>query len=143
MTAAKRKSAAARLDDRLVRDDSTLPPDILLPGARQSQDVKCLALGHARRSVPHSPTSLSDRDGPIPWIWVRSTPRTPYNAARTSNEGVLTCLVLVRGRGNSLGSCAVVIPPFLTGLSRRIHAAVFSFIAGVIPPMAMLGRSWL
>ena len=37
----------------------------------------------------------------------------------------------------------VVIPPFLTGLSRRIHAAVFSFIAGVIPPMAMLGRSWL
>ena len=38
---------------------------------------------------------------------------------------------------------AEVIPPFLTGLSRRIHAAVFSFIAGVIPPMAMLGRSWL
>ena len=38
---------------------------------------------------------------------------------------------------------APVIPPFLTGLSRRIHAAVFSFIAGVIPPMAMLGRSWL
>ena len=34
----------------------------------------------------------------------------PYNAARTSNEGVLTCLVLVRGRGNSLGSCAVSAP---------------------------------
>jgi putative glutathione S-transferase len=37
----------------------------------------------------------------------------------------------------------VVIPPFLMGLSRRIHAAVFSFIAGVMPPMAMLGRSLL
>ena len=26
-------------------------------------------------------------------------------------------------------------PPFLMGLSHRIHAAVFSFIAGVTPPM--------
>jgi len=33
----------------------------------------------------------------------------------------------------------LVIPPFLMGLSRRIHAAVFSFIAGVMPPMPMLG----
>ncbi|ASP20467.1 DNA methyltransferase [Antarctobacter heliothermus] len=31
-------------------------------------------------------------------------------------------------------------PPFLMGFSRRIHAAVFSFIAGVIPPMPKLGR---
>ena len=36
-----------------------------------------------------------------------------------------------------------VIPPFLMGLSHRIHAAVFSFIAGVMPPMPMLGRSLL
>ena len=36
-----------------------------------------------------------------------------------------------------------VIPPFLMGSSRRIHAAVFSFIAGVMPPMPMLGRSLL
>ena len=36
-----------------------------------------------------------------------------------------------------------VIPPFLMGLSRRIHAAVFSFMAGVMPPMPMLGRSLL
>jgi len=27
------------------------------------------------------------------------------------------------------------------GSNRRIHAAVFSFIAGVIPPIPMLGRS--
>ena len=38
---------------------------------------------------------------------------------------------------------APVIPPFLMGLSRRIYAAAFSFIAGVTPPMAMLGRSLL
>ena len=38
---------------------------------------------------------------------------------------------------------AVVIPPFLMGCSRRIQAAVFSFIAGVMPPMPMLGRSLL
>ena len=36
-----------------------------------------------------------------------------------------------------------VISPFLMGLSRRIHAAVFSFIAGVMPPMPMLGLSLL
>jgi hypothetical protein len=36
-----------------------------------------------------------------------------------------------------------VIPPFLMGLSRRIYAAVFSFMAGVMPPIAMLGRSLL
>jgi len=36
-----------------------------------------------------------------------------------------------------------VIPPFLMGSSRRIQAAVFSFIAGVMPPIPMLGRSLL
>jgi hypothetical protein len=34
-------------------------------------------------------------------------------------------------------------PPFLMGSSRRIHAAVFSFTTGVMPPMPMLGRSLL
>jgi hypothetical protein len=37
----------------------------------------------------------------------------------------------------------LVIPPFLMGLSRSIHATVFSFIAGAIRPMAMLGPSLL
>ena len=62
--AANRNSAAARLEDLRVREDSTLPPEILLPGARQSHDVKCLALGHALRSVPHSPMSFNASDGP-------------------------------------------------------------------------------
>ncbi|QIK42079.1 pentapeptide repeat-containing protein [Pontibrevibacter nitratireducens] len=37
----------------------------------------------------------------------------------------------------------LVIPPFLRGLGRRIYAAILSFWAGVIPPLPMLGRSWL
>ena len=66
VVAANRNSAAARLEDLRVREDSTLPPEILLPGARQSQEVKCLALGHALRSVPHSPMSFNASDGPNP-----------------------------------------------------------------------------
>jgi len=37
----------------------------------------------------------------------------------------------------------MVIPPFLAGFEHRIQAANFSFWAGVIPPMAILGRSLL
>ena len=37
----------------------------------------------------------------------------------------------------------MVIPPFLTGCIRRIYAAIFSFMAGVMPPMPMFGRSLL
>ena len=42
-----------------------------------------------------------------------------------------------------LGLGGAVIPPFLTGCGRRTYAAIFSFIAGVMPPMPMLGRSLL
>ncbi|MCL7466845.1 hypothetical protein MXB90_17640, partial [Phaeovulum sp. NW3] len=35
----------------------------------------------------------------------------------------------------------LVIPPFLAGCMRRIHATIFSFWAGVMPPMPMFGRS--
>jgi deoxyribodipyrimidine photo-lyase len=34
-----------------------------------------------------------------------------------------------------------VIPSFLTGYGCRTHAAIFSFCAGVMPPILMLGRS--
>jgi hypothetical protein len=37
----------------------------------------------------------------------------------------------------------VAIPPFLTGCIRRTYAAIFSFCAGVMPPMPMFGRSLL
>jgi hypothetical protein len=41
------------------------------------------------------------------------------------------------------GRCGAVISPFLTGCIRRTYAAIFSFIAGVMPPMPMFGRSLL
>jgi hypothetical protein len=37
----------------------------------------------------------------------------------------------------------LVILPFLAALQSRAYAACFSFMAGVIPPMPMLGRSLL
>ena len=43
----------------------------------------------------------------------------------------------------SRGVAPSVIPQFLFECSRRIHVAVFSFMAGVMPPMPMLGRSLL
>jgi hypothetical protein len=36
-----------------------------------------------------------------------------------------------------------VISPFSTGCIRRIHSAIFSFMAGVVPPIRMLERSLL
>ncbi|MFT5060571.1 MAG: hypothetical protein ACI9AX_000893, partial [Polaromonas sp.] len=33
-----------------------------------------------------------------------------------------------------------VIPPFLVGCIRRTYAAIFSFMAGVMPPMPIFGR---
>lgn len=48
-------------------------------------------------------------------------------------------------KADLLGTMAIgrVIPPFLAGCIRRIHAAIFSFWAGVMPPMPMFGRSLL
>src|ERR1019366_8056428 len=97
VTAANRRSDAARLPDRLVLDDKTLPPDILLLGAKQSQEVKCFALGHAERSSPHSDTSLSARWGPMPWIRVRSFPSKEWSALPTSKSGPFDCRLLRRG----------------------------------------------
>ena len=37
----------------------------------------------------------------------------------------------------------LVISPFLRGCIGRIHAAIFSFMAGVMPPIPMFGRSLL
>jgi hypothetical protein len=46
-------------------------------------------------------------------------------------------------RDAASGCPEMVIPPFLTGCSRRAYAAIFSFWAGVMPPIPMLGRSLL
>ena len=51
-------------------------------------------------------------------------------------EGGLPVSELCREHG-------MVILPVLTGRDRRTHAAIFSFMAGVTPPMPMFGRSLL
>ena len=44
---------------------------------------------------------------------------------------------------NQKSAVDMVIPQFSTGCRRRTCAAIFSFIAGVMPPMPMFGRSLL
>lgn len=84
VTAARRNSEVARLLVRRVRADRSLPPETLLPGARRSHETKCLAVGHADRSVPHCATSFSASEGARPRMRVRSTPTTPSRAVRRS-----------------------------------------------------------
>src|ERR1700704_3330655 len=128
VVAASRNSAAARLEDLRVREESTLPPEILLPGARHSQDVKCLAVGHALRSMPHSPMSFNARAGPNPWISVKSMPRTPYRAALTSNDGVLTCLVFTRGlRSLPTGLAALSLSAAIKDSSFRSQSSILAW----------------
>ena len=58
--------AVTRLVVLRVCDDRTLPPLTLQPGDSVNHDVKCCALGHRPRSVPHSPTNRTAKYGPIP-----------------------------------------------------------------------------
>src|SRR3954451_22948272 len=98
-----------------------MPPEMLLLGAKQSHDVKCLALGHAERSVPHSLTSLSARYDPSPLICVRSEPRMAWSAARMSNPRAFGCwVILYRGAGSSpLAYCQP--PSVASGRLRSAH----------------------
>ena len=48
-----------------------------------------------------------------------------------------------RATGYRIARDPRVISPFLTGCICRTYAAIFSFMAGVMPPMPMLGRSLL
>ena len=57
-------------------------------------------------------------------------------------------VVLIGGPGTGKTHAATalgvqVISPFLTGCICRTYAAIFSFMAGVMPPMPMFGRSLL
>jgi transposase len=60
-------------------------------------------------------------------------PKTLYNRwKRWGDKGIFARMMQ-----------GLVIPPFLTGCGRRTYAAIFSFWAGVMPPMPMFGRSLL
>src|SRR6516162_2288888 len=56
---ASRKASATRLTTWRVRESSTLPPLILLPGQRPNQEQKALALRHLLISTPISETISS------------------------------------------------------------------------------------
>ena len=73
------------------------------------------------------------------------SPNSAISSRRnTTKPASFRCLGRGRSMSISLGVVpAPVIPPFLTGCSRRTYAAIFSFCAGVMPPMPMFGRSLL
>ena len=56
-----------------------------------------------------------------------------------SSDIALAEKIMLEAINDELG----VIIPFLSGLVPGLHAASFSFMAGVIPPMPMFGRSLL
>src|SRR5260221_12965851 len=78
--AAKRKVVATRLITLQVRRSSTLPPLILLPGHRPSQEQKALALRHLLISTPISETMSSTLRTLSPTTWVRSIPQMRSNS---------------------------------------------------------------
>ena len=80
--------------------------------------------------IQHSPTDLEAKVvltiGPV---------KARFGGKVTLDTADAPAGFTLRGEG--------VIPPFLRGYSRRTHAAIFSFWAGVMPPIPMFGRSLL
>jgi len=73
-----------------------------------------------------------------------------FSAWAYPNDATTGGSIFSRGNYNSsadtfsynLGGYGVILP-VLTGRDRRTHAAIFSFMAGVTPPMPIFGRSLL
>jgi hypothetical protein len=76
----------ARLAERLVPADSTLPPLILVPGHKPSQEQKCLTVAKRLRSGRSRSGSSSPIVTPSPLMRVRSTPAQLASCWRTSNS---------------------------------------------------------
>jgi len=87
--AANRRARAARLSTRWVLPLITLPPVILVPGHRPSQDVKRSRVGKGDLSEPTSETTASAVVTSTPSMRVRSTPYLLNNCVRRSNFGAL------------------------------------------------------
>ena len=77
--------------------------------------------------MPHSPMSFNASDGPSPWISVRSTPRTPYSAALTSNDGVLTYFVFTHGLENlPTGLAPLLVSSAIKDSTLRSQASILA-----------------
>ena len=72
-----------------MRESSTLPPLILLPGQRPSQEQKALALRHLLISTPISETMSSTLSTLSPTTWVRSIPQMRSKRPASSILGSL------------------------------------------------------
>ena len=76
---------------------------------------------------------------------------TLYIGKGDDGSGNATAIAPLAGRGafvdlgnsQSISGAKTVISPFLTGCICRTYAAIFIFMAGVMPPMPMFGRSLL
>ena len=138
---ASRKFRMLAVNDDCCRENLCLMADTSISGARVGRELDAFVRVYGKPAciVSDNGTEFTSRailkwagDNEVDWHYI--DPGKPQqNGFIESFNGSLRDELLNEE----------VIPPFLTGLSRRIHAAVFSFIAGVIPPMAMLGRSWL
>src|SRR5256886_5940808 len=74
VAAAIRKAWAARLGLRFTLRDKTLPPEILVPGHKLSQELKCLTVFQGLRSNPTSLLSTNKVSAARPGMAKRSTP---------------------------------------------------------------------
>src|SRR5664279_4289085 len=74
VNAAMRSAEAARLATGLVALLNTLPPLILEPGQRPSQEVKCFSVFQRLMSIPISAMTLSAVLVLMPLMPERSTP---------------------------------------------------------------------
>jgi hypothetical protein len=77
------------LTARLLALEDTLPPEILVPGHRLSQEAKCLALLQRDNSGPTSASTFSKVAVSMPSMRVRSTPQRRNSAVRRSNFAAL------------------------------------------------------
>ncbi|WP_197089320.1 adenylosuccinate synthetase, partial [Puniceibacterium sp. IMCC21224] len=77
------------------------------------------------------------------YFGIENRAATTYSELNDGAQDFVQKVERVAGVPVTLISKALVIPPFLMGCSRRTYAAIFSFCAGVMPPMPMFGRSLL
>jgi transposase InsO family protein len=120
----RRACEIAGADRKMVRYQSQRAPDTALRGRLRDLANERRRFGYRRLFV------LLRREGEASGI---------NRIYRLYREEGLT----VRKRKARRKAIGTVILPVLAGRDRRTHAAIFSFMAGVTPPMPMLGRSLL
>ena len=110
-------------------------------------DTVLVTVATTTNALGQTATVTSDGTPTAPALWVSGISE-PVTTALTFDSPVSNFSFEIYDIDQSAGSwddklTVLVIPPFLTGCIRRTYAAIFSFIAGVMPPMPMLGRSLL